>query len=117
MNTLRNSVRLIGNLGQAPDIKNLDSGRKMAKFSLATNETYTNQQGERVTETSWHSLVAWGKTAEIVEKFLTKGTEVAIEGKLHTRKYTDKDGGTRYFTEIVVSDLTMVGRRKETEQA
>ncbi len=112
MNTLRNSVRLIGNLGSAPDLRTLDSGRKVAKLNLATSEQYTNKEGEQVQTTTWHNLVAWGKTAEIAEKFLTKGSEVAIEGKLTNRQYTDKEGIKRYFTEIVVNDLRMLGRKE-----
>ena len=87
MNALRNKVTLIGHLGNAPEIRSLESGKKMAKFSLATNETYRNAKGEKVTETQWHNLVAWGKTAEIAEKYLTKGKEVAIEGKSTLKIY------------------------------
>jgi single-strand DNA-binding protein len=112
MNTLRNSVRLIGNLGSAPDLRTLDSGKKVAKLSLATNEQYTNKEGDKVENTTWHNLVAWGKTAEIAGKYLTKGSEVAVEGKLTNRPYTDKDGNKRYFTEIVVNDLRMLGRKE-----
>ena len=82
MNNLRNKVQLIGNLGNNPEVKSLDGGKKLAKFSIATNERYKSAKGEKVTETQWHNLIAWGKTAEIVEKYLTKGKEVAIEGKL-----------------------------------
>jgi len=110
MNTLRNSVRLIGNLGAAPEVKTLEKGNKVAKLALATNETYTNAKGEKVTETNWHNLVAWGKTAEIVEKYLAKGSEVAIEGKLTSRNYTTKEGEKKYVTEIVVNELVMLGK-------
>ena len=82
MNTLRNKVQLIGNLGNDPEIVNLESGKLLAKFSIATNESYKNAEGEKVTDTQWHNVVAWGKTAEIVEKYVTKGKEIAIEGKL-----------------------------------
>ena len=109
MNTLRNKVQLIGNLGQNPEVKELNGGKKVAKFSLATNETYRNKAGEKVTDTQWHNLVAWGKTAEIIEKYLKKGSEVAIEGKLLNRNYTDKEGVKRYVTEIQVSELLMLG--------
>ena len=81
---------MIGNLGNAPEVRNTESGKKLARFSVATNEQYKNAQGERVTETQWHNLIAWGKVAEIAEKFLVKGTEVAIEGKLVNRNYMDK---------------------------
>ena len=109
MNTLRNKVQLIGNLGQNPEVKELNGGKKVAKFSLATNETYRNKTGEKVTDTQWHNLVAWGKTAEIIEKYLKKGSEVAVEGKLLNRNYTDKEGVKRYVTEIQVSELLMLG--------
>ena len=109
MSTLRNKVQLIGNLGSNPEIITLDSGKKIAKFSLATNEKYKNAQGELVTQTEWHNLVAWNKTAEIVERFVEKGREIAIEGKLTTRTYDDKEGNKRYITEVVVSELLLLG--------
>ena len=110
MNTLRNKVQLIGNLGNDPEIINLESGKTLAKFSIATNESYKNAQGEKVTDTQWHNIVAWGKTAQIVEKFVSKGKEVAIEGKLTTRSWEDKDGMKRYITEVVCSELLMLGK-------
>lgn len=109
MSSLRNKVQLIGNLGNDPEIMNLDSGKKLAKFSLATNENYTNAQGEKITNTNWHNLVAWGKTADIIEKYVAKGKEIAIEGKLTTRSYDTKEGEKRYVTEVVVSDLVLLG--------
>ena len=109
MNALRNKVQLIGNLGMDPEVKTLDGGRKLAKLSIATNESYKNSKGEQVKETQWHNLVAWGKTAEIIEKHLKKGSEVAVEGKLIHRNYTDKEGMKRYFTEIEVNELLMLG--------
>ncbi len=112
MNALKNKVQLIGNLGMNPEIKELEGGKKLAKFSIATNETYKNAKGERVTETQWHNLTAWGKTAEIVEKHLTKGSEVAIEGKLVNNNYTDKDGIKRYTTVIEINELLMLGDKK-----
>ncbi len=110
MNTLRNKVQLIGNLGNDPEIINLESGKTLAKFSIATNESYKNAQGEKVTDTQWHNIVAWGKTAEIIEKFVTKGKEVAIEGKLTTRTWEDKDGMKRYTTEVVCNELLMLSK-------
>ncbi len=110
MNTLRNKVQLIGNLGKDPEIVNLESGKVLAKFSIATNESYKNAEGEKVTDTQWHNIVAWGKTAQIVEKYVTKGKEVAIEGKLTTRSWEDKDGMKRYITEVVCSELLMLGK-------
>ena len=109
MSTLRNKVQLIGNLGNDPEIITLDSGKKLAKISIATNETYKNAEGEKVTDTQWHNVVAWNKTAEIIEKYLVKGNEVAIEGKLTNRSYEDKDGTKKYITEIVCSELLMLG--------
>jgi len=111
MSTLRNKVQLIGNLGNNPEIINLESGKKLAKFSIATNESYKNTQGEKVTETYWHNIVAWNKTAEIVEKYVEKGKEIAIEGKITSRSYDDKDGITRYITEIIVSELLLLGNK------
>ncbi|MEM1336981.1 MAG: single-stranded DNA-binding protein [Bacteroidota bacterium] len=110
MNALRNKVQLIGNLGQDPEIVNLDNGRKLAKFALATNETYRNKNGEKVTDTQWHNVVAWGKTAEIIENYLSKGKEVAIEGKLTSRSYETKSGDKRYITEIQCNELLMLGK-------
>jgi single-strand DNA-binding protein len=112
MNTLRNKVQLIGNLGMNPEIKTVDGGKKLAKMSIATNESYKNAKGELVKETQWHNLIAWGKTADIIEKYLEKGSEVAIEGKLINRNYTDKDGAKRYITEIQVNELVMLGDKK-----
>ncbi len=112
MNTLRNKVQLIGNLGMNPEIKTLDGGKKLAKMSIATNESYKNAKGELVKETQWHNLIAWGKTADIIEKYLKKGSEVAIEGKLINSNYTDKEGVKRYATEIQVSELLMLGGKE-----
>ncbi len=111
MYALKNKVQLIGNLGNAPEVKTLDSGKKMARFSVATNESYRNAKGEKVTETQWHNLVAWGKLAEIAEKYLGKGKEVAIEGKLVSRSYNDKEGNKKYITEIQVNELLMLGAK------
>ena len=87
MNTLRNKVQLIGNLGNDPEIITLDSGKKLAKFSIATNDNYRNAKGEKVTDTQWHNVIAWNKTAEIIEKYVVKGNEIAVEGKLTSRSY------------------------------
>ena len=111
MYSLRNKVQLIGNLGKAPEIKNIDSGKKLAKFSIATNEIYTNNKGEKVKETQWHNLVAWGKLADIAEKYLDKGSEVVIEGKIITKDYLDKDGNKKYTTEIQVNEMLMMGSK------
>lgn len=111
MNALRNKVQLIGNLGQDPEVVNLDGGSKLAKFSIATNETYKNTKGERITETQWHNIVVWGKLADVVEKFLIKGSEVAVEGKLIHRTYETKEGEKRYVSEIKCNELLMLGKQ------
>ncbi|RZK01644.1 MAG: single-stranded DNA-binding protein [Flavobacterium sp.] len=111
MYALKNKVQLIGNLGNAPEIRTTESGKKLARFSVATNETYSNAKGEKVKETQWHNLIAWGKTAEIVEKYLAKGSEVVIEGKLINRSYTDKEGNKKYVTEVEVAELLMLGAK------
>ncbi len=109
MQTLRNKVQLIGNLGNAPEIKNTSNGTKLARFSIATNEVYRNAKGEKVKETTWHNLIAWGKVADVVEKYLEKGSEVAVEGKLISRSYTDKTGIKKYISEVEVNELLMLG--------
>jgi len=109
MSNLRNQVQLIGNLGNTPEIITLESGAKLAKFSIATNESYTNKKGEKVTDTQWHNVVAWNKTAELVEKFLDKGKEVAIQGKLTSRSWDDQDGNKRYITEVVCNEVLFLG--------
>ncbi len=112
MNNLRNKVQLIGNLGADPEVKEISNGKKMAKFTMATNEAYRNSSGERIQETQWHNLVAWGPRAVFAEKFLGKGKEVALEGKLVHRNYEDKNGVKRYVTEIQVSDFLMLGKKE-----
>lgn len=114
MYALKNKVQLIGNLGGNPEVRSLESGKKMARFSIATNEVYKNAKGEKVTETQWHNLVAWGKVAEIIEKFLVKGSEVAIEGKLVNRNYNDKDGNKKYITEIQVNELLLLTKAAQS---
>jgi single-strand DNA-binding protein len=109
MSTLRNKVQLIGNVGGEPTITNLDSGKKVARISMATNENYKDGKGEKQTDTNWHNLVAWGKVADIIEKYVAKGKEIAIEGKLTSRSYEDKDGVKRYVTEVVVSEILLLG--------
>jgi single-strand DNA-binding protein len=113
MNALRNKVQLIGNLGMNPEVKRLDGGSSLAKFTLATNESYTNKKGERVDKTEWHNIVAWGKTAELVEQLLAKGKEVMIEGKLTSRSYEDKDGNKRYITEVVANEFLLLTRKED----
>ena len=110
MNSLRNKVQLIGNPGMDPEVKDFE-GRKMAKFSIATNDYHRNANGERVEDTQWHNVVAWGKTAELVEKFVRKGKEIGLEGKLVSRSYDTKEGERRYITEVVLNDLLLLGRK------
>lgn len=108
-----NKVILVGNLGKDPEVRHLDNGRAVANFSLATSETYKNKQGERVTNTEWHNVVLWTPLAEIAEKFLKKGSQVYIEGKLTTRSWDDQDGNKRYTTEVVGRELTLLGSRSD----
>ena len=96
MKSLKNKVQLIGNLGKDPEITQLEDGRKLAKFSLATNDSYKNANGEKVEETQWHNVVAWGKTADIIESYTSKGKLIAIEGRLTSRSYEDKEGAKKY---------------------
>jgi len=109
MYALKNKVQLIGHVGNKPQTRTLEGDKKLVRFSVATNETYRNAQGVKVTDTQWHNLVAFGKVAEIAEKYLDKGTEVALEGKLVNRNYTDRDGVKRYVTEVQVSELLLLG--------
>ena len=113
MSTLKNHVQLIGNVGQEPIITNLDSGKKVARFSLATNEYYKDAKGEKQTDTNWHTVVAWGKTAEIIEKFVGKGKEIGVTGKLKTRTYTTDDGNQRYVTEVEANEILLLGSKND----
>jgi single-strand DNA-binding protein len=115
MNTLRNKVQLIGRLGAKVEVKTLESGKTVGHVTLATNETYKNQKGEKITETTWHNLVIWGKTGENLARYTDKGSEVGIEGKLTNRSYTDKNGEKRYVTEIVVSDFLLMDKRHKED--
>jgi single-strand DNA-binding protein len=111
MSTLRNKVQLIGNVGNAPEIKNLESGKKVASFSIATNEFYKDSNGEKVQDTQWHNIVAWGKIADIVESYVGKGKEIALEGKLSSRSYETSDGEKRYVTEVIASEILLLGSK------
>jgi len=113
MSTLKNHVQLIGNVGQEPTITNLESGKKVARFSLATNEYYKDAKGEKQTDTNWHTVVAWGKTAEIIEKFVSKGKELGVTGKLKTRTYTTDDGNERYVTEVEANEILLLGSKND----
>lgn len=113
MCTIRNHVQLIGNVGQEPTITNLESGKKVARFSIATNEHYKNNKGEKVQSTDWHTVVAWDKTAEIIENYVGKGKEIAITGKLRIRSYTTDDGNQRYVTEVEANEILLLGSKSD----
>jgi single-strand DNA-binding protein len=110
-----NKVLLIGNLGKDPEVRYLDNGVAVANFSLATTENYKNKEGERVSQTEWHNIVLWRGLAEVAEKWLKKGSSVYVEGKIRTRKWEDKNGNTRYSTEILGDNMTMLGNRPSAE--
>lgn len=112
MKNLRNSVQLIGRLGQDPEVRTLTNGKKLTTFSLATSDYYKNSQGEKVQDTQWHNIVAWGKVGEIAAEYLAKGEEVALEGKLTHRSYENNSGEKRYVTEINLNELLMIGGKK-----
>ena len=107
---MKNLVQLIGHVGQEPEIKNLEAGKKLANISIATNEVYYRENGDKVEKTEWHRVTAWGKVAEIIEKYVTKGKSIAIEGKLTHRSYDDKDGNKRYVTEIVANEILLLSK-------
>ena len=111
MRSFKNQVQLIGNVGQEPQITNLESGKKVARLSLATNEYYKDAKGEKVQSTDWHTIVAWGKTAEIIEKYAGKGKEIGVTGKLKSRSYEDKDGIKRYVTEVEANEILLLGTK------
>ena len=107
---MKNSVQLIGNVGQEPEIKTLETGRKLANITIATNDVNYKENGDKVEKTEWHRVTAWGKTAEIIEKYVTKGKEVAVEGKLTHRSYDDKEGNKRYITEVVINEILLLSK-------
>lgn len=112
MFAFKNRVQLIGNLGGKPEIKKTENGKKLAQFSLATSESFRNGKGENIKETQWHRVVAWGKVAEIAEKYLDKGKQVAIEGKLVSRSYSDKNGTKKYISEVQANEMLLLGARQ-----
>ncbi len=107
MNAMKNRVQLIGHVGNDPEIKTLENGKKVATVTLATNDFYTTDKGEKIEETQWHRITAWGKTAEIIEKYVVKGKEIGVEAKLSYRTYDDKNGEKRYVTDIVASGVVL----------
>ena len=112
-----NKVILVGNLGKDPEIRHLDNGIAVANFSLATTESYTNKQGERINQTEWHNIVLWRGLADVAEKYLKKGNSVYIEGKINTRKWEDKEGVTRYSTDIIADKMTMLGSKLDNSNS
>lgn len=108
-----NKVILVGNLGADPEIRNLPSGSSVANFNIATSETYTNKNGERVTQTEWHRIECWEGLAKVAEQYLKKGNQVYIEGKLRTEEWQDKEGNTRYTTKVRAQNMTMLGGRND----
>jgi single-strand DNA-binding protein len=114
MNALRNKVQLIGRLGQDPDLRTLESGKKVAHFTLATSGSYKSADGSKIEETTWHSIVAWNGLAEISSKFLRKGREVCVEGRITYRTYTDKNGIQKSITEIIASDMVLLSSRTKS---
>ena len=113
MNTVRNRVQLVGNLGATPEVKNLENGNKVARFSVATSENYLNKKGEKISATHWHNVVAWGKLAGIAENILKKGNEVVVDGKLSSRSYTAKDGSKKYITEVIAQELLLNTKKNQ----
>lgn len=112
MNTLKNTVSLIGNLGGDPEVTTFDSGKTLARFSVATNESYKNKDGEWVDNTEWHNVVAWDKSAELCGKLLKKGSEIVLEGKLTNDSYTNKEGEKRYRTQINMREFMVLNKEK-----
>ena len=112
-----NKVILVGNLGKDPEIRHLDNGIAVANFSLATTESYTNKQGERVNQTEWHNIVLWRGLADVAEKYLKKGNSIYLEGKINTKKWEDKEGVTRYSTDIIADKMTMLGSKSDNSNS
>ena len=111
MNALVNKVTLIGQLGNNPEVKTFENGKKVVNFNMATNESYKNKKGEKITDTQWHRIVAWGSVAGIIEQYVHKGERLGIEGRLTARNYQDKEGVTRYITEIVANDVLLLSSK------
>jgi len=111
MTTLRNSVQLIGRLGMDPEVKTFENDQTKVRFTMATSDYYKNKEGERVEETQWHNIVAWGRIAKVAESYLNKGKEIALSGKLTNRSYDDKDGNKKYITEIIANEILMLEKK------
>jgi len=117
MNTLRNSVRLYGNVGQEPEVKSFENGNKYARFSLATNEKYKDAKGNMVDEIIWHNLVVYGKQVDLIEKYVNKGDKLFVQGKLNNRSYEAKDGSKKYITEVVINEILLAGSPPKSKTA
>lgn len=115
MSTLRNQVQLIGNVGNDPEITNFESGKKVSRFSLATNDYY-RKDGEKIQITEWHNLIAWGKQAELVENYVSKGKEIAVHGKLTYRSYETETGDKKYVTEVIVNEVLFLGTVENSDK-
>ncbi len=115
MNAVKNKVQLIGNLGQDPEVRTIGESRKVANIRIATSETYRNDKGEKVTETQWHTVVAWGKLADIAERYLVKGIEVVVDGKLVNKNYTDKQGAKHYVSEVHASGILIMTKKSSRQ--
>ena len=116
MSTLRNKVQLIGNVGNEPEMTVLESGKKVIRFSMATNETFKKANGQKSQVTDWHNVVAWGKTAEIIERYAAKGKLIAVEGKLSSRSYETSEGEKRYIIEVIVNEVVLLGSKGDNDQ-
>ncbi len=116
MNTLRNNVKLIGRLGQDPEVRELEKGKKVASFSMATSEVYTDKAGNKQENTQWHNIVAWGSLAELAEKYMKKGREVAVDGRLTYRQWEDKNGSKHNTAEIVANEILLLGAKPDNEK-
>lgn len=113
MNTIRNSITLIGNLGQNPEIRKATNGNTFVTVSLATSDVYRNNKGDKITDTQWHNCIAWGKTAEVMSELLKKGKEVVVRGKLTYRNWEDKNGVKRYSPQVVINEFMLVGPKEK----
>ncbi len=115
MNSIKNSVQLIGHLGKDVEFKSLENGNALAKFTMATNEFYKNNNGEKMQNTQWHNIVAWNKLAENMSKLLSKGNEVLVRGKLVHRSYEDANGNNKYISEVVVNEYIKLTKKEEAD--
>ena len=111
MSTIKNRIQLIGHVGNSPEVQSFENGKRLARISLATNDFYYNAEGTKVQQTDWHNLIGWGKQANIIERYVTKGKEIAVEGKLISRSYESKSGEKKFITEVVVHEILLLGEK------